>query len=519
MKKIVLALLFGIILNSYSVQHTPTWTDGIACIIYSHCSPCHNDQGIAPFPLMTYEDAYVNRFSIAASVQALSMPPFPPSQEKVQYAHDNTLDQHEIDEIVEWVDNFAPYGDPNQDPDQPVYDDQYELDDPDLILRIPEFEVNTANDLYRVFVLPVNNSTEKYIKTVEIYPGNRDIVHHVLAFQDASNIPQTRDANDPGPGYTSFGGTGSPNSTLFSGYVPGQKAFSYADGMGAILEPNTNILLQIHYPGGTFDQKDSTEIRIKFSNNPLRNVFTMPVLNHSTSLINGPLFIPANAVKTFYSEAYVPQDISLTAVLPHMHLIGESIKAFAVTPQNDTLHLVDIPKWDFHWQGFYQFEQPMKVPAGSRVFGEARYNNTSSNIYNPNNPPKDVSLGEGTEDEMMLIYFNFATYLPGDENIIIDTSSHFAHHSSCYPTTDLNEDFDYSDISLYPNPVDDLLFIDGTQENVSVMFFGSNGKQVLSKSYYDGLGIDVSTIPPGAYFARIETRRELPIYRKFIVAR
>ncbi|MFM7710547.1 MAG: hypothetical protein ACKO5C_06490, partial [Ferruginibacter sp.] len=71
--------------NEEVKAHTPTWTDGIACIIYSHCTSCHNPNGIAPFSLTRYEDVFANRFSIAASVQAGSMPPFPPSQEKQQY--------------------------------------------------------------------------------------------------------------------------------------------------------------------------------------------------------------------------------------------------------------------------------------------------------------------------------------------------------------------------------------------------------------------------------------------------
>ena len=42
---------------------------------------------------------------------------------------------------------------------------------------------------------------------------------------------------------------------------------------------------------------------------------------------------------------------------------------------------------------------------------------------NPNNPPQDVSLGESTTDEMMLFYFTFAFYQPGDENIVIDSTA------------------------------------------------------------------------------------------------
>ena len=95
---------------SAQTQHSATWTDGVACIVYSHCTPCHNNQGIGPFPLTTYNEVYANRFSIAASVQARSMPPFPADQVNRRYAHANTLEAHEINEIVDWGQQFCPVG-------------------------------------------------------------------------------------------------------------------------------------------------------------------------------------------------------------------------------------------------------------------------------------------------------------------------------------------------------------------------------------------------------------------------
>lgn len=498
-----------------SFAHSPTWTDGIACIVYSHCTSCHNDNGIAPFPLLTYDDVYANRYAIQASVAAKSMPPFPPSQEKQQYAHDNTLTQHEIDEILEWVDNFAPLGDPDEIPEVPEYNYNYELVDADLVLEMPLYEVNTSQDLYRVFVLPTEITSTQAIQSIEVVPGDPEIVHHALVFQDDSDLPLQLDEQDPGPGYTAFGGTGSSSSTLIWGYTPGQQAFHYPNGFGVNLKEGTNILIQIHYPGGTFGKEDQTSIRIKYADSFVREVLTLPILNHITSLTNGPLFIEANTKKTFYSEYDVNGTFTVTGIMPHMHLLGESIKAWVETPDGDEITLIDIPNWDFHWQGFYQFEKPIVIPNGSVIYGEAKYDNTSSNYDNPNNPPKDVSLGEGTDDEMMLIYFNVSIHLPGDENIIIDTSSHKSHYLNCEVVVSQDDIEWVSDINIYPNPTQQTIYIDTDEQLTSGTLYSVSGviqrKQVLQGNTQ----IDVSELQPGLYFITIETENGNQVVRKF----
>ena len=431
MRKIFyLAILFTCLFQNVNGQNA-TWTDGVACIVYSHCTSCHNTNGIAPFSLTTYSDAFLRRYSIAAAVQDKRMPPFPPNQDKQKYGHANTLTATEIQQLQDWVSNSAPLGNASNVPTPPVYSTNYQMVNADLVKQIPNFTVNTTTDLYRCFVLPANNSTQQMIQSLEVVPGDRSIVHHVLVYQDTSSIPLNLDLADPLPGYIAFGGTASQTSQLISGYTPGQGVFNFAPGFGAKLLPNSYIILQIHYPAGTNNAVDSTQIRMKYGSSTLRNVTTAPYLNHTTSLTNGPLFIPANTVKTFYSQVNSPYNLTLTGIMPHMHLIGTKIKAYYVKPTGDTIPLIDIPKWDFHWQGFYQFQKPLFIPIGSVVYGEATYDNTSSNPNNPTSPPQNVSLGESTTDEMMLIYFNLSAYLPGDTSIIIDTSSHYVHHESC----------------------------------------------------------------------------------------
>lgn len=421
MKKSLLA--FSLVISACAGAQTgPYWAEDVAPILYANCTKCHNPNGIAPFSLITYSDAQANATDIQQAVTSRVMPPWPPDTAYTHFMHERILSQQEIQTIDDWVTNGAQQGNLANAPMPPVYTGAAEIPNPDAMVQIPTYTVNTASDLYRCFVMPSNVTTTEYITKVEVVPGNRSIVHHVLVFQDMANTCYTLDANDPGPGYTWFGDVGSATATLIAGWVPGQGMYELPANMGIKLDANTNIIIQVHYPGGTFGQADSTQVRFTFSSGVVREVYLDPVINHTTSITNGPLFIPADSIKTFYAHENVAANVTVISVAPHMHLIGHEIHSYAVDPNGDTIPFISIPDWDFHWQGFYNYQMPLHIPYGSDVYAEATYDNTANNPHNPNSPPQDVSVGEATTDEMMVIYFAYLLYQPGDENIIIDSS-------------------------------------------------------------------------------------------------
>lgn len=501
MKSFALALASAVLPfagRAQSTAHTPTWTDGIACIVYSHCTNCHNPGGIAPFSLLTYNDVFQNRQSIGASVAAFSMPPFPPAEQPKTFAHANTLTAHERAELVDWVSNFAPLGDANAIPPIPSFSSGPGLSQPDVQLRVPNYTVNTTQDLYRVFVLPLNNPTDKYIQSIEVVPSNRSIVHHALIFQDTSALPLQLDANDPGPGYTAFGGTGSSTSTLITGYVPGQGVFEFPSGFGSKVIANSNLLVQIHYPGYVSNQVDSTEIRIKYANGTVRNVTTSPVLNHVQNLVNGPLVIPANQVKTFKAVRTVPMNLTLTALMPHMHLLGKSFKA-GLVHNGDSTQLVHIPEWDFHWQGFYTFKSPIFLPQGSSVWAEVTYDNTTANLNNPHSPPQTVTAGEGTGDEMLLLYMNLSAYSPGDTLLNFDPSLHWEHDSaSCANYQIGSGELSATVAKLHWSPSEQRLFSD---ERGAFVLSDALGR-VVRDGIWTEPSLHLPELNPGVYLVR-----------------
>jgi hypothetical protein len=522
MKKIYLLFIIAIAVYSKSFAQTVTWADNVACLFYTHCTSCHHPGGIAPFSLMDYTNAYNNDSDIQLWVNNGSMPPWPPDQSYTNLAHPRILTQQEINLINQWVAQGATEGNPGNAPTPPTYSGAAQITNPDLSLRIPDYTlpVVMTNDVYRCFVVPSGLTADKYVTSMEVLPGNTGIVHHVLLFEDTASTVDNLDANDPGPGYTCFGGVGSSTAKLIGGYTPGQTADNLPAGMGIKLNTNTRLIAQIHYPQGSDGQLDSTRFSFKFSSTSLREV-TIAALLNETKLINGPLYIPANTVQSFTERYQIPPvNFSVISVLPHMHLLGQAIKSYSISTVGDTTKLINIPSWEFHWQGSYYFRHPVKVPASSTLYAQAMYDNTTNNPENPNSPPVDVQWGEQTTDEMMMVFFGFLPYMPGDENIVIDTSTSVSTWNNCNEFNDVTGVLPaaVSEFSVYPNPSTGKLFIKNpSADHVTLRFYNMMGTEVMTRSISSSRLIDVSSLSPDTYAVRIERNGEIS-YKKIVIS-
>ncbi len=419
MKKIFCLLV--VLIPARNLFSQTTWAEHIAPILYANCTPCHHTGGIAPFSLMTYADAYAERFGINSHVSDGHMPPWPASSAYRNYVHERVLTLAEKNSIYQWVANGAPRGNMDMAPAQPSYNNGPEISSPDLTLTIPQYTVSTNNkDVYRCFPLYTSLPTDKYITAIEVIPGNASIVHHVLVFVDTATIFPQLDANDPGPGYNNLL-TGSNSSKGLLGYVPGSQPYYAPVGTGFRLPAGATVIVQVHYPKTANGQSDQTSIRLKLSSTPVREIQVYPFLNNFTSLVNGPFSIPANTTRTFNEQFNLPMDISVLTVWPHMHLVGRTLKSWANKPvTGDTIRWVNIPEWDFHWQLNYILPNITKAPAGSVFKATAFFDNTVNNPDNPSSPPQNVTAGEATTDEMMIVFFSYLSYQNGDENIIVD---------------------------------------------------------------------------------------------------
>ncbi|HWB63985.1 MAG TPA: T9SS type A sorting domain-containing protein, partial [Chitinophagales bacterium] len=510
MKKLYICL--GIILlANFAGAQTPTWGNGVACIMYTHCTTCHHPDGIAPFSLIDYQDAYNQRQNIAYDINNKIMPPFPPDINYQHYQHERYLTAQELQILNAWVSGGAPMGDTTQAPPAPVYTTETAIPNPDFTSRIPDYVVPPATgDIYRCFVVSNPFQQSVYVSGIEVIPGNSSIVHHVLVYQDTSAIPVQLDSSDPGPGYTNFGGIGSNTAKLMGAWVPGSGAYFLPDSMGIKIPVGGRIVLQIHYPLGSSGQLDSTRINVKFNyQSGIRNVAVQPILNHFLSLTDGPLVIPANTVDTFHEQFTMPGAVSILSIAPHAHLICQSMEAFAVLPGGDTLPLIKIDNWNFHWQGSYSFKKLLHLPGGTVLHGIAVYNNTSSNPENPNDPPTQVSLGEATTDEMMLFFFAYTGYQAGDEDRVYDTTTSIATYNNCTYTenveTGLTAVENNLNVTAYPNPTAGQLevTINGAAE-CNARLSDITGKILLNTTLRGGYNtLDMGYLAKGIYFMSV----------------
>ncbi|MEO6165915.1 MAG: T9SS type A sorting domain-containing protein [Chitinophagales bacterium] len=517
MKK-VLPLSIFLFTSPVIFAQVPNWSDQVAKIIYNNCSNCHREGGIGPFTLMSYDDAVTNSYGMSAQVAEKLMPPWKANPDYVHFQDERFLSDQDIEIIQDWVNGGMPSGNLADAPPPPVFNSISQMPVIDQTLQLPSWTVNTDIDQYRSFVIPAGASAGKYLNQIEYQPGNNAIVHHIVIWADPTNISQTLDDLDPLPGFESNGTMpASLFSSLIGAWAPGSGLFKLPENMGIKIQANYDYVVEIHYAPGSMNQSDSTKINLKFTESPaIREVFVDAVLEYFFGMTDGPLFVPANTVRTFH-EAYDLNgyNLSLIGVFPHMHRVGTSFKSWAENSSGAITPLIDIPKWSFHWQGFYNYQKLVPVFSGTTIWGEATYDNTTNNPDNPNNPPQDVEAGEHTTDEMMIGFFAYTEYQTGDENLILDST--LITGANTIQASDLS-------LQLFPNPASHQLTVSlALPKSGQTVFemYDINGSLVRYLSIdllNEGIhttSIPVNDLSNGMYLLKIQTEGKVEV-RKFV---
>jgi hypothetical protein len=469
MKRICLAFAAAII--AMGAQAQATWSNDIAQIMYDNCTNCHRDGGIAPFALVTYEEATDDVSDIAEAVQTGYMPPWSADLDYQNYTHERVLETEDMLAIIEWIGNGTPEGNPDDAPPPPIYpEDGFISATPDLELQMEPYasQASAFSDDYVCISIPMELATAKKLRAFEVVPGNPEIVHHCLLFVDESGDYQS-----------DFSGTCvGPTDGLIGGYTPGAVPTVFpSDGelinMGVTVPAGSNLVLTMHYPEGSFGQVDDTKVRLYFyeDNVTIREILTDPIIQ------NWNFSLPANEITDVSAEwNLIPEDVSLLSVFPHMHLLGKDIKSYGVTLADDTIPFINIPHWDFEWQQFYGFQNIIHVPAWTSIKGEGSFDNTVNNPHNPNDPPINVFPGLNTADEMFLVYFQFLGYEDGDELIDLE-------ELTSLPTFIEEQMARESGIqvSTYPNPFTESILLEliaDEPSTVSLSVYDNQGKLV-----------------------------------------
>lgn len=403
-----------------------TYHRDVLPILQNHCQQCHRPGEVGPFALMNYKQAVNWASDIKDYTHSRQMPPWKPVGGPA-YHNERRLTDKELATLAAWADGGTPEGEAKDAPKPRDFGGGWQLGKPDLVLTVPDDMHLGASgkDLFRVFVLPTGLTEDTYVTAVDVRPGNPRIVHHVLNFLDATG--QARDLEkkekarksdgdekDHGPGYSVAMGVGFQPQGGLSGWAPGQVARHLPEGAGYLLPKGSDLVMQVHYHRNGRAETDRTQVGLYFAKKPIARRYQGMAIR-GQGIGGSMLFlIPANKSDFRLTGALrIESECDLYSVMGHMHMIGKTIKVTMTPPDGKPETLLDIQDWDYNWQETYWLKKPIHLKEGTVLKVEAVYDNTSKNPNNPFNPPRMITFGEQTTNEMCFVFLGATSDKPG----------------------------------------------------------------------------------------------------------
>jgi mono/diheme cytochrome c family protein len=390
MRKLIFVMLVALPTVAFAAdgKPAPTFTKDVAPIFNKSCVECHRPTMFAPMSLTTFDDARPWARSIKTRVVSRAMPPWGADPAHGTFKNDPRLTEKEIETIVAWVDAGAPKGDDKDLPAAPKFADGWTIGKPDAIFTMDEEFTIPADGAvpYKYFKAPTGLTEDKWIQAIEIHPGARAQVHHVIAFtQPAGSVPK--------PG-------GELGPTNIGGITPNKPGLVFEPGVARLLRGNSDIVMQIHYTTNGTEAKDRTTIGVIYAKQP-------PTKMVAGGMAINPRFVIPAGDGNAEVRATTPlnRDTLVTAFTPHMHVRGKDMTYIAHYPDGTDETLLSVPKYDFNWQITYELAKPKLLPKGTRLEVIAHYDNSTGNKFNPD-PTKDVRWGDQTWEEMMIGFFS-----------------------------------------------------------------------------------------------------------------
>jgi hypothetical protein len=348
----------------------------------------------APMSLVTYQDARPYAQAIKRRVSARTMPPWNADPAIGHFKNDPRLSDKDIDTIARWADGGAPKGDDKDLPGLAPMAEGWTIGKPDAVFTMVEpFRIPATGAVdYQYIRIPVNLPEDHWIKAIEIKPGARAQVHHVIAYTQPSDRPVSE------AGVLGRGNIG--------GVTPNKPGVVFPDGVARLLRRRQDIILQMHYTTNGTEATDRTEVGIIYAKEP-------PVKLAAGGLaINLRFVIPPNdGNHEVRAISLLAQDTVLTSMTPHMHVRGKDMTYIAHYPDGHDETLLAVPRYDFNWQITYELAEPKLLPRGTRLEVIAHFDNSPNNRFNPD-PTQAVKWGDQTWEEMMIGFFGTVRDLP-----------------------------------------------------------------------------------------------------------
>ncbi|MFG0286768.1 MAG: redoxin domain-containing protein [Rhodopirellula sp. JB044] len=388
-----------------------TYHQHINPILQTHCVECHREGEIGPFALDAYDEVAGWADMIAEVTRERRMPPWHAGpRSTAKFRNERTLSEQELDLLARWADTGTHEGQPTtrRSSDKASTTEHFGIRDengrywqlpcqPDHVFKITPKPVSipaTGEVKYQYYRVDPGFEKDVWASAMQLRPGNRSVVHHILVF-----------AREPGSSQRLHAQRG-----FLDGYVPGYRAIPLAPGYAKRIPAGSELIFQVHYtPTGT-PQQDLSEFAIVEAEES--------EISHeirTDSVVQTRFQIPpgkSNHEVTARGPAFPPNS-QLLAMMPHMHVRGKSFEYEMHTKrswwssQKNSKVLLDVPQYDFNWQTSYILAEPMPLPEGGRFVGRATYDNSEKNLSNPD-PTATVRWGDQTWEEMMIGYYHYA---------------------------------------------------------------------------------------------------------------
>jgi tetratricopeptide (TPR) repeat protein len=408
------ALFLLAIATSHGAASPVTFHKDIAPILLAHCTPCHRPGESAPFSLITYADAAKRARQIALVTHRRYMPPWLPAAGFGEFDGERRLSSAQIETLARWAADGAPEGVPSGSA-PPRFTPGWQLGPPDLVLTLPKpFSVPAGGgDVFWNFILPVSLPGMRYVQAVEIRPGNGRAVHHATLLIDQARSAR-RSEKSPGEGFPGMDlaietDTFDPDSH-FLFWKPGSIVQREADGMAWRLDGGSDLVLNAHFHPTGKPEEVQLSVGLYFTDRPQTKFPMLLQLERDRALE-----IPAGARDFTISDDFtLPLDCDVLAVYPHAHYLGTLLEAFATLPDGRREWLIRIPEWDINWQAAYRYRKPVFLPGGTVISMRYHYDNSAQNSRNPNSPPRLVTAGNQSTDEMGHLWLQILPRGSGD---------------------------------------------------------------------------------------------------------
>jgi TolA-binding protein/mono/diheme cytochrome c family protein len=378
-----------------------TYNRDIAPIVYQYCASCHRPGEAGPFPLLTYQDVKRRGHQIVAVTQTRFMPPWLPEPQELKFADERRLTDEQIATIRKWVDQGMLEGKPSDLPPKPKFVEGWQLGQPDLILKAEKAYVLPASgtDQYWNFILPVPIHETRWVRAVEIRPGDKRLVHHanilVDRYESARSLETVKGNGFGGMEVRIASEVFDPDSH-FLFWKPGTVVTNEPNGMALRLDKGTDLVLNTHLQPSGKAEPIQPSVGVYFTDKPA-TLHPILLQMQNDAALDIP---PGDSHFVVTDEFTLPIDVDLLGIYPHAHYLGRDLLVTAVLPDGVTKMLIHIKHWDLNWQAVYRYAEPVFLPKNTVLKMRYVYDNSEDNTANPNHPPARVQGGNRSTDEM-----------------------------------------------------------------------------------------------------------------------